>query len=586
MVAISTSTVTVTASVPPPAQKPAASDIAAFPAANDPVDTVTLSAEARQVLDGQAPPPIAPAPAAADATPQAPSQDQIAAAVAALNDTSDKASLDDQLKAYALLSNLVAKGQVLPDNRALPAASPPGGMIKASDAQALLASPFSQHLNKLVAAVDAQQDPGASDNGYDLANVIDRSLASFDALSPDDQQTYVTAKSVYAGVVGQSAPPATVADYRANQQAQADVDRALQAAQDNPTYASQIQAGPNGRNNFASRTAAMAALAQKAGDTATAALAQLAATDPASDAFTKGAQAYFAKNGPPPSPHADTGQGFAQAPRTASPAGYTPPDAKALMAALAQVDDTSGAVMAKDQAAALKLLNGYAANAGAAGAAVALNVAASPYAQHTAQELRLVNNYLVPGKDPYPQILDHLNALSPEDQTTYFAASSTAADGTVLYASLDSLKDNLTTRETMLTLYNAVTKAYGVQDLAHLTTAAAKNNPALQQLEQIFRADQGNDGWTATAKGFLAHTTPADLGLVPLDDQGDPDMAKALQTLKDIRANQTAFITAVKAGHMQDWRPVAEAQKAKLKAQADDLMSQATGTTGATAGAS
>ncbi|HEV7386698.1 MAG TPA: hypothetical protein VGN89_17575, partial [Phenylobacterium sp.] len=449
MAAISISTILVPTALPPAGPKPAAQDFVAPAAANDPVDTVTLSDAARQVLDGQAPPPAA---SAADPAPSPPSQDQIAAAVAALNDTSATASLDDQIKAYALISNLVAKGQVLPDKRSLPGTSPAGGMIKASDAQALLASPFSQRLNQVVANVDARKDPGASDNGYDLANVIDRALANFDTLSADDQRVYVAAKSVYAGLVSQQPPPATVAGYHANQQAQADIDRTLQAAQDNPAYASKIQTNSDGaRLNFAGRTAALAALAQKAGDPQTAALAQLAGTDPATDAFTQGAQAYFAKSGPAPGPHADTGQGFPQTLRPQATVGYTPPDAKALMDALAKVDDTSGAVMAKDQVAALKLLNTYAANAGPNGAAVAANVAVSPYAAHTAQELRLVNNYLVPGKDPYPQILDHLNRLSPEDQTTYFGASSTAADGTVLFASLDSLKDNLATRETMLT---------------------------------------------------------------------------------------------------------------------------------------
>jgi hypothetical protein len=585
MVAISTSSVTVPSpTLPPPGRQP--QDTAVAASASDPVDIVTLSAEAHLVLDGQAPPPpAAPAPtaAAANATPAPPSQDEITAAVAALNDTSDTASVDDQIKAYALISNLVAKGQVLPDNRNPPANVPPGGMIKASDAQALLASPFAQRLNQVAVAIDNQKDTGAADNGYDLANTLDRALAAFDALSADDQKVYVAAKTIYSGLAsGQTPVIGSVADYRANQQAQADVDRAVQAAQDDPAYAAKIQTDATGaRRNFASRTGAMGALARTGGDAATAALAGLAQTDPGTQAFTDAAQAFFAKYGPAPGPHSDTGQGFPQGPGAQrSSAATSPADAKALMDALAKVDNTDGAVMAKDQVAALKLLNSYAKRAGPAGLAVVLNAAASPYAAHSDQEVRLVNNYLVPGKDPYPQILDHLNRLSPEDQTTYFGASSTAADGTVLFASLDSLKDNLATRETMLTLYNAVTKAYGVQDLAHLTTRAAKDNPALQKLEKLFRAVQGNDDWTAQAQDFLSHTTPADLGLAPVDDQGDPDMAKALQTLKEVAANQTAFIVAVKGGHMKDWRPVTEAEKAKLKAKADDMMAAATGKTG------
>ena len=185
-----------------------------------------------------------------------------------------------------------------------------------------------------------------------------------------------------------------------------------------------------------------------------------------------------------------------------------------------------------------------------------------------AQTQTLVEKYLVPGKDPYPQMLDRLNALSPEDQTTYFGASSTAADGTVLFASLDSLKQNLTVRETMLKLYTAVTKAYGVQDLSHFTTRAEKDNPALQKLEQLFRANQGNDAWTAEAQDFLNTTTPADLGLAPADDNGDPDMAKALETLQQVADDQKAFVLAVKTGHMKDFQAVTVAKQVKDKADA------------------
>ena len=193
------------------------------------------------------------------------------------------------------------------------------------------------------------------------------------------------------------------------------------------------------------------------------------------------------------------------------PGGYSPLDVKAITDALAKVD-TSGGAMAKDQVAALNLLNGYAAaGGGPAGQAVTMNAAASPFAAHLAQTQTLVEKYLVAGEDPYPQMLDNLNKLSPEDQATYFSTKSKAADGTVLFGSLNSLKDNLTTRETMLTLYNQVTQAYGVSDLTQLKTVAQKNNPALQKLERLFRADQGRDAWTAQVRDFLGHTTMADL---------------------------------------------------------------------------
>ncbi len=452
---VSTSTVRAASPILPPAPQPAATDAAVDAPSHPPVDTVTLSPEAQDILEGRAPPPAPSAPA----TP--PSQDAIAAAVAALNDTTGQTSLDDQLKAYGLISQVVAKGQVLIDNRLPPAAPPPGGMISASDAAALLASSFSQRLAQVVASVDNRKAPGAADDG-DPAKLTGAALDAFNALSADDQAIYGAAQTVF---------------------------RALGGA---------VPASP------------------------------------------------------------------------ASPRAYSASDAKAVMDALARVDDTTGGVMAKDLVAAQKLLDGFAAGGpGPAGLAVVTNAQASPFAARAAQDRNLVDRYLVPGQDPYPQILDHLNALSPEDQATYFGTSNTAPDGTVLFASLDSLKENLGVRETMLQVYTAVTKTYGVSDLAHFTTRAQKDNASLQQLENLFRMDQGNDGWTAMAKDFLSHTSWADLGLAPADANGDPDMAKAMATLQEVKANQTAFVLAAKSGHLHDWRAVVEGKKSKDKVDAE-----------------
>lgn len=464
MVAISTSTVAVLAPLAQP--KPAKAEAASSAASGDPVDTVTLSDKAQQILDGAALPPAQPAPSAAAAAPSPPTPAQIAAAVAALNDTTGKTSLGDQLSSYALLTNVLAKGQVLPDNRLRPASPPPGGMITESDAQAVLASSFSQRLDQVVAKVDAQRDPAAKDDGTDPTTFTGRAAAAFKALSADDRRVYVAAKTLSKSLGAPDAP---------------------------------------------------------------------------------GAQ---------------------------PPTGYSPPDVKALTDALVKVDDASGGVMAKDQVAALDVLNRYsAAGGGPADQAVAMNAAASPFAARVAQTQTLVEKYLVPGEDPYPQMLDNVNKLSPEDQATYFSTKSKASDGAVLFASLDSLKQNLTTRETMLTLYNQVTQAYGVSDLTQLKTVAQKNNPALQKLESLFRADQGNDNWTAQVQDFLSHTTMADLGLAPAADNGDPDMAKALETLKAVLSDAKDFATAIKTGKIQKWQPITEARKAtdKVKAEADPL---------------
>jgi hypothetical protein len=463
MVAISTSTVKVPPSPPTtPAVQPTVQDAVATPPLSDPVDTVTLSALAQQVLDGQAPPPPAAAAATTSATSSAsgPTQDQIATAVAALNDTSGKTAVSDQLNAYALLTNVLAKGQVLLDHRLPPATPPAGGMITESGAQAALTSTFSQRVAQVVAQVDSQRNPAVKDDGTDPTTFTGQAAATFNALSADDQQIYVAAKSL---------------------------SKSLGAPDD---------------------------------------------------------------------------------PAAMPPAGYSPPNVKTLTDALAKVDDPSGGVMAKDQVSALDLLNKYAAaGAGPAGQAVAMNAAASPFAAHEAQTQTLVEKYLNPNADPYPQMLDNLKKLSPEDQATYFSAKSTGPGGTALFASLGSLKDNLTTRETMLTLYNQVAQAYGVSDLTQLKTVAQKNNPALQKLESLFRADQGNDNWTAQVQDFLSHTTMADLGLAPVDNNGDPDMQKAMETLKAVLSDAKDFATAIKSGKMQKWAPITEAKKATDKVQ-------------------
>jgi hypothetical protein len=55
-------------------------------------------------------------------------------------------------------------------------------------------------------------------------------------------------------------------------------------------------------------------------------------------------------------------------------------------------------------------------------------------------------------------------------------------------------------------------------------------------------------------------------------------MAKALETLKQVAADQKAFVVAVKAGKADQWQAVAEAKKAKAKVDAaDEATAQAEG---------
>jgi hypothetical protein len=240
------------------------------------------------------------------------------------------------------------------------------------------------------------------------------------------------------------------------------------------------------------------------------------------------------------------------------------------MDALAKVDDTSGVVAVADQIAAKKLLDAYAASkpSGLGAQAIIANAAASPFALRAANDQKLVAAYIVPGKDPLPQMLANLNALSPDDQQAYWGTNNTAPDGSARFASVASLKQNLGVRETMQTLYTAVTKAYGVGDLAELTDLPSKNNPALQQLQNLYRMDPSSDGWTGMVQAFLKTITPADLGLTVTGDDGQADAAKALQTLQSVAEDARAFTKAVKTGQVTQWIAATLAKQAQAQADA------------------
>ncbi|MBS0361786.1 MAG: hypothetical protein JSR98_10425, partial [Proteobacteria bacterium] len=146
-----------------------------------PVDTVTLSDTAQQIFDdAAAPPPAAPgAPI--------PSRDQVAAAVAALNDTSGQTGLSDQVAAYDLVGTLVAKGQVVTAKTLLNVNPSPAatnvGTITTDQAQALVASAFAQRVEQVVGQVDAARAAAA-----DPTKAVQAGLAAFNRLSADDQQ--------------------------------------------------------------------------------------------------------------------------------------------------------------------------------------------------------------------------------------------------------------------------------------------------------------------------------------------------------------------------------------------------------------
>ncbi|MBS0361515.1 MAG: hypothetical protein JSR98_09050, partial [Proteobacteria bacterium] len=276
---------------------------------------------------------------------------------------------------------------------------------------------------------------------------------------------------------------------------------------------------------------------------------------------------------------ADSGKPPPQPQAPAPPAGYKPPALGDLMTALAKLDDTSGAVPADQQTAAAKLLAAYQAAQpqGPAAALIIQNAQTAPFTVRASHDQTFVENDVVPGDDVYQQMLDHLNMLQPDDQQAYFGAVSTAKDGSVLYASLGSLKDNLTTRDELRKIYNVVVKAYGVGSLSDLTGAAA-GNAALQKLQSLMSMDQGSDAWAKQAQDFISGTSTADLGLVPADNS-DPKAAKALETLKEVADVQKKFVAAIKAGKTGSWNAAGETKAVKDKDAANDLTGQVLDTT-------
>jgi hypothetical protein len=553
MVAIQTSIVSPPqpAPVPQPADAPNASGGAGEPAAT-PVDTVSLSADARQAL-ATAPPSI----------PGQPGNAEVAAAIAALNDASGKTSLSDQLQAYTLVETVVAKGG---------AATAPGG-AGLDGATALMTSSFARHADQVFDSIHSMI--GATNNWSDLANSRDRSLAAFNALSSSDQQTYVAALGVYTQIDGgvaalapSVAPIATVADYQANQQAQSDVERAVQAAITSPTYAATVAHNVSGGvNDWAGKRDDLATLTQSNGDTQTAALMQLSKTATDSTAWTQAAQAYFAQYGPAPAPIPDSaGAAIPQMLRAGLPAGYQPPDVATVVTALGAINDTSGKTSEADQLAAYDTVGNYLSAGQLTGVtqlAVALNQGDSPTLLHASHVDDIMSNGLSPNSN-VPQVqLDRLNSLSPDDQLAYWSLNSKDFDGTVRLASVDSLKANLTARSSVTDLYKRATAAFGVDDLADITGPAA-NNPAIKTLRALMSTDQMNDGWTAQAQSFLAGLKPGDLN--PLDGAAaasapsakDVASAKALATLKTVAANQRAWVAAQKAE--REGKPAPKAQ--------------------------
>ena len=169
-------------------------------------------------------------------------------------------------------------------------------------------SPFAQHAQQLLNKIGSIFDWSATADGNAEAASVDNALSAFDALSATDQQIYVGAIGLQHQMVSGEAPITTVDDYRANLEAQANVDRALQAAVSSPAYASAIANAPDAQaarvmgvtQGLYNKRDDLADLAAAAGDKATMALVKLTQTTPDTVDWTQQVQAYFTKYGPPP----------------------------------------------------------------------------------------------------------------------------------------------------------------------------------------------------------------------------------------------------------------------------------------------
>lgn len=503
---------TATAMSPPAAPPP---PVTTTP--DTPADSVSLSPEAQQALAAASEPPSA---------------DDLNRAVAALNDTSGKASIEDQLQAYKLVADLAAKGD-----------TGPAGV-------ALLDSPFARRAQSLLTAIAGLKDWSG---GTKTADSFDNALAAFDSLSASDQQIYVGAIGLQNQMISGETPNASVYAYRANQQARAAVERALAAAETNPTYASLIATNPyGGANDFYGRRDALVAVAGAAGDDATVALAKLSHTPPDTDDWTAKVQAHFAQYGPAPAAEAPS-----PAPTSLSLSAPSGPSGKTLMAALATLNDTSGKAAVADQLAAYDMVNGYLRatdNVGPARAAIAKAFSAATFAQHVWGLDDAVSGGLGPGTDAPKVQLDRLNRLSDDDQQAYFALNSHDDAGKVRFASLDSMKHNYSARSAINTLYAGILARYGVDDASKINDPAFTGSPLFKTLQSLrWTNDQGYDSWTGQARKLLDSLddeAPAKAKAAQTPEEAAS--ARVLETLKHVADSQKRFLEGVRSRGTED----------------------------------
>ncbi len=277
--------------------------------------------------------------------------------------------------------------------------------------------------------------------GDKTADSVDKSLAAFQGLSATDQQIYVGAIGLQHQLVSGETPITSVEDYTANQEARANVERALQAAESNPAYASQIANGV--AQGFYGVRDRLGVAAAGAGDQATAALVKLSQSKPDTADWTQQVQAFFAQNGPAP---ARPAAGPTPVPGTTTLVSSPTVDGAGLATALAALNDSSGKTSFTDQMSAYSTLSNYMRTGhdyGPARTALVQGASASAFfiqvdraaSQFNAQSIGLARSAAANGSAVSGTAqLALLNHLSDIQQQMVFAGTGPA------YSSLDAWK--------------------------------------------------------------------------------------------------------------------------------------------------
>lgn len=413
-----------------PDSSPSPSEPAPAASIAPPGDTIVLSPAAQQILAGSAVAPPKASPPPGDAAVQK--------GIAALNDTSGKFSVADQLQAFGLVANFV-KGQTTPEAAA---------SASTTDAvTALYDAPFAQHAQQLLNKIGGIFDWSAGSSGDAKAASIDKARSAFDALSATDQQIYTGAIGLQHQMQGVESPITKADDYRANLEAQANVDRALQAAMSSPAYASALDKTPDAEatrvlgvtRGFYNKRDDLVGLASAAGDQATTALLKLTQTVPNTVGWTQQVQAYFTKYGPPPAPNPTASAAASSSSSPASSSSYQAPDGKSMAAAIAAVNDTTGKAVFTDQVSAYRTLLDFAGsgqNSGPAQTATSSMLGTSPFTkQVNATAEQFYSTPLTSGS----AVLALLNKQSAQQQELVFLGSGYGQG----FASLDAWKSQM-----------------------------------------------------------------------------------------------------------------------------------------------